>query len=230
MADPQTADLGFYQPTPGSDVGTWGLPINANAGALDSLFSNVATISLTNAPVTLNLPPNSGAAWAGPYQSQSALINLIGTITANIIITIPRPGFFIFWNQCLSTGNPAGGNNSNNYIQLRASGVGNVVGCPVGKKFTVFCDGTNVDFVDLPDPGTQMTLTVSELPIDSYPTWMTACTVSPWLLMDGSVYLNTAYPTLAALLGTIFGGVSGTSFQVPTKTPFNLAQPQFIKT
>jgi len=36
-----------------------------------------------------------------------------------------------------------------------------------------------------------------------------------WLRCDGTVYNNTQYPLLAAQLGTMFGGVSGTSFAVP---------------
>jgi microcystin-dependent protein len=36
-----------------------------------------------------------------------------------------------------------------------------------------------------------------------------------FLFCDGTVYLNVTYPTLAALLGTTYGGVLGVSFGVP---------------
>jgi len=36
-----------------------------------------------------------------------------------------------------------------------------------------------------------------------------------WLLCDGAIHLNTAFPALAALLGTLYGGVIGVSFAVP---------------
>lgn len=212
MADPQTSNLGFYQPTRGSDPGTWDSPVNANSGALDSLFGVVATIGLTNAPVTLTTPPNSGASWSGPYQSQSGLLKFTGAITANIPVTIPRAGYFIAWNLCTSSGIGAGSTSASNYVQLTTGAVGgNNIGIPYGKKCHVFSDGTNMDFVNMADPGTAYDLHGAT----AMPSWMTACSVLPYLVKDGTVYNNSAYPALASILGTTFGGTPSLTFAVP---------------
>ena len=212
MADPQTTNLGLYQPTRGSDSGTWDLPVNSNTGATDSLFGNVANIGLTSVPVTLTLPPNSGASWNGPYQSQSALLNLTGAITASCAITVPRAGYFIVWNQCTSgsSGFLAGATAGSFFVQL-TTGSGNVIGVPPGKKCHVFSDGTNMDFVNMPDAGTRLDLHG----VTAMPSWMTACTVLPYLIRDGSIYNNTAYPALASVLQNAFGGTPGLNFAVP---------------
>lgn len=210
MSDPQTSNRGFYQPTRGSDSGTWDLPVNANEGALDSLFSNVATISLTSVNATLTTPPNSGASWSGPYQSQSALIKLTGAISANITITIPCAGFFIFWNACTSGSVMAGSTTGSNYIRVGSSSPGNYIGLPPGKKLHVFCDGTDCDFVNAPDPGTAYDLHGAT----ALPSWMTACTVLPYLIKDGTIYNKSTYPALASYCQNAFGG-SGTTFAVP---------------
>lgn len=194
--------MGLYVPLRGSDVGVWDLPENANDSATDSLFTNLVTISLSNAPVTLTTPPNSGAAWAGPYQSQSALIRFTGMLTASCTVTFPRPGFFIVENLC-TVGAFA--------VILASAAPGNVIGITPGKKMHVFNDGVNMDFVDLQDPSTPYDLHGAT----AMPAWMTACTVLPYLIKDGTIYNNSLYPALAAALGNQFGGTPGVSFAVP---------------
>ena len=213
MADPQTANIAVYQVPRGGDAGSWDSPTNANWGAMDSLAGNVATIGLTNAPVTLTTPPNSGASWNGPYQSQSALLQFTGAITANCVVTIPRAGYFMVQNLCTSgsTGFYAGASPGSFYVQLTTGVAGNVIGVPPGKKCHVFSDGTNMDFVNMPDPGTRLDLHG----LTALPTWMTACTVRPYLIRDGSIYNNSAYPGLASVLQNTFGGTPGLSFAVP---------------
>ncbi len=192
MSDPQSANVGVYLPLLNSDVGSWNQPCNANFSVIDSLASNVATMGLTNVPVSLTVPPNSGASWSGPYQSQSALIRLTGTITANIVLTIPRAGFFIVENLCTPTGYY--------YVQLVSSGGGNAIGAPPGQKTHIFNDGTNMDFVDLPPVGSYLDLAYSGGD-SGLPAWITACTVPPYLNCNGSPFSAITYPQLAALLG-----------------------------
>jgi len=53
------------------------------------------------------------------------------------------------------------------------------------------------------------------MPTGSVVSFAGAVAPTDWLLCDGTIYLNTAFPALAALLGTTYGGVFGTSFGVP---------------
>jgi hypothetical protein len=213
MADPQTTNRGFYAPTRGSDSGVWDLPINANSSAYDSMFSNVSTLTLGSANVTLSVPPNSGASWAGPYQSQSALINMTGTITTNLTITIPCAGFFLFWNQCLSSsGIYAGSINTAFNITLASAAPGSVIGARPGRPFWVFCDGVNVNYIDEHPTGMTQEWFLQN---QALPSWVTGCTTFPWIIADHSTYNNSQFPVLAGVLGNMFGGTPGVSFRVP---------------
>jgi microcystin-dependent protein len=163
----------------------------------------------------LTAPPNSGAAWSGPYQTQSALIRLTGNLTASCAVTIPRAGFFIFENLCTSGGGahpPLAGSIAGTFVvTLQSSSPGNVIGLPPGRKIHVFCDGTNVDFVNLENPGTQVDWTG----LTAMPAWVTACTVQPYLLRDGANYAIGSYPALYSMLGNQFGGTAGLNFNTP---------------
>jgi hypothetical protein len=107
------------------------------------------------------------------------------------VITIPVPGFFIIENRCQVGAF---------YVQLASSGGGNAIGAPPGQKTYVFNDGTNMDYVDLPPVGTYLDLAYAG-GNSGLPAWMTACTVSPYLVCNGSVFNQATYPQLYALLG-----------------------------
>lgn len=212
MSDPQTAALGLYQPTRGSDPGTWDQPVNANTGATDSLFTNVAAITLSNANVTLSTPPNSGAAWTGPYQSQSALIRVNGVISANCAILLPRPGFFLVENLCtVASGVPAGAQAGTFAVVALGSGGGGQVGIPPNKKQWIFYDGTNVDYIGMPEAGTAYDLHGAT----ALPSWMAVCTVAPYLLKNGANYTVVAFPALYGAIANQFGGTPSLNFNVP---------------
>jgi hypothetical protein len=187
MADPQTANVGAYVPTVGSDAGTWWQPCNANFSVTDSLAANVSTISLTNSPVTLTTPPNSGAAWAGPYQSQSGILRFTGTLSAACTVTLPRAGFFIVENLCTVGAF---------YVALSSSIPGNIICAPPGEATHIYNDGTNVKYVDFGRIGSYLDLGTSTVPA-----WITNCTVQPYLNCDGTTFNATTYPVLNSLLG-----------------------------
>ena len=187
MSDPQTTNIGAYVPSRGSDTGTWDQPCNANFSVTDSLAANVATITLTSSPVTLTTPPNSGSAWAGPYQSQSGILRFTGTLGADVTVTIPRAGFFIVQNKCV-VGSHA--------VILASAAPGNVIGCPPGETIQVFCDGVDMDFVALGRVNEYEDWAVSTVP-----RWVSVCTVPPYLNCDGSAFSGTTYPNTAAYLG-----------------------------
>ena len=188
MSDPQTSNVGLYQPTRGSDPGTWDSPVNANTGAADSLAANVAIIPLTSGNVNLTTPPNSGASWSGPYQSQSGILRFTGTLTGNVTVTLPRAGFFIVENLCV-----VGVGHS---VELISVAPGEIISAPPGEAVHIYCDGVNVRYVNLGRIGSYLDLATATIP-----QWIINCTVPPYLNCDGSTFSAVTYPQLAALLG-----------------------------
>lgn len=203
MPDPTTSNKLLLAPTRGSDSGTWDLPVNADWTALDGMLGGVTTIPLSTTTTILLTTPATGSvsASAGPNQSQNACLILTGTLTGNVALQFTLPGFYIINNQCLG----------NFWVQLNPStGTGNAITAPPGRKAHVFFDGANMDYVDTQEVGSFMDMAVA-----TTPPWMTACSVAPWLICDGSLYTSSIFPALNALLGSTFGGNGLTTFAVP---------------
>jgi microcystin-dependent protein len=204
MADPTTVNKGFFVPNTGADVGTWGTVLNTNFAAMDGNFGGFAILALS-VGTTFALS-NSGASLtpgAGPNQSTNALLKFTGTLSGNNVVQFSVPGFYIIDNRCTV---------GSFYIQLAPSaGTGTFVGAPPGQKVWVFYDGTNVDYVDQPPVGSAMDLHG----VTAIPAWMSACSVLPYLIKDGTTYNVATYPALAAYLGSTFGGNGVTTFAVP---------------
>jgi microcystin-dependent protein len=205
LADPTTSNKLLAVPTRGSDSGTWDLPVNGNSNALDGILGGVTTISVSASTTILLSVPSTGSvsAGSGPNQSENAMIVLTGTLTGgNSVIQFTLPGFYIINNQC-TVGTA--------FIQLApASGTGNRIGAPIGRKCHVFFDGTNMDYVDMPEVGSFM-----DMAVPAVPAWISGCTVLPWLVCDGSVLNVNNYTALGNLLGSAFGGNGITTFGVP---------------
>jgi microcystin-dependent protein len=204
MPEPNTTNVALIVPNTGDLVGAWGTAaLNTNFTAIDGLFGGVATIALASATtIALSLPSGSITPGAGPVQSQNALIKLTGTLTGNCVLTLGMPGRYMFHNQCTV---------GSFYVQITSSGLGNACGLPPGQKVTLFHDGVNIDYVDSVPVGAALDLHG----VTSTPAWMTACTVRPYLLKDGTTYNVSSYPALGALLGSTFGGNGATTFGVP---------------
>lgn len=201
MADPLTVNVGLAVPLRGSNVGTWDTPVNADFGAIDGMFAGVANIGLSSTPVTLTSPsgftPTPGA---GPVQSQNAVLQFSGALTANVTVTLPTPGVYVLVN--MTTGNFL--------VSFRALGSGEVIATPQGSRMRVYCDGTNVRFINLGRPG-ELSFEGGEIAV---PAWIAACSVRPYLLCDGSVHNIADYPYLGAKYGSKFGGNGATTFGV----------------
>ena len=203
MTEPTTPNLGLIVPNTGDLVGSWGTAaLNPDYVALDGILGGSLVVPLTNSGVTLGLPAGTIVPSSGPVQSQNALITFTGTITANITITLGMPGRYVFWNKCTPL---------TYYVQIASSGAGTTIGLPPSKKCSVFHDGTNCDFIDVPDTGTAYDLHGAT----TLPAWMLACTTLPYLVKDGTIYSIAAYPTLGAMLGSTFGGDGVITFAVP---------------
>lgn len=203
MTEPTTINVGYIVPNTGDLSGTWGsAALNPNFQALDGFQGGLAAIALSGNLVLSSPAGYTPSPGAGPTQSQNALIRFSGALTANIAVTFPLPGYYIIENLCTGT--------ASHYVQLVSTVGGNKIGAIPGKKCHVFNDGTNMDYVNMPDPGQAYDLHGAT----TYPAWMSACTVAPYLIKDGSQYATATYPALFSVIGYTFGG-SGANFNVP---------------
>jgi len=196
-----TVNVGLAVPLRGSNVGTWDTPVNSDFGAIDGMFAGIANIAVANTPVTLSSPagftPTPGP---GPVQSQNAVLQFSGVLTANVAITLPTPGVYVIENNTTGAF----------LLTFRAIDTGEVIATPQGSRMRVYCDGTNVRFANLGWPGKL----VFEGGESGLPAWIAACTKRPFLLCDGTVYNIADYPALGAKYGTKFGGNGATTFGV----------------
>lgn len=210
MSEPNTVNVGLVVPNTGDLSGSWGTSaVNLNMTALDGMLGGVQSFSLSSGTTfALTLPSGSLTPGAGPNQSQNALIKLTGTLTGNAQIQFGMPGKYIIFNQCTV---------GSFFVQLAptgGTGSGNGIGAPPGEMVTVFYDGTSMNYVDMGRVGSALDLHG----VTTYPAWMNACTVKPFLIKDGTVYTTSVYPALSALLGSTFGGNGITTFAVPDES------------
>lgn len=206
---PNTVNKYLNVPNTGDLVGAWGTTaINFNMSGLDGVLGGFATISLSSATTfALSLPTGASTGLtpgAGPTQSQNSLLKFTGTLTGSANVQFTMPGFYIVHNACTV---------GTFFIKLSPSaGTGNAICAPPGRKAHVFFDGTDLDYVDMPEVGSALDLHQSGTTI---PAWISNCTVVPYLLKDGTIYSTSTYPQLGAQLGSAFGGNGATTFGVP---------------
>lgn len=204
MVNPRTVNTGIIVPLTGADVDLWGeLDVNPNMVAIDGFIGGVQTIAITGGNLTLSAPAGFTATpTPGPTQSQNRVLRLTGVLTTNELITLPLPGSYIVEN--LTTGN----------FQVQIQGAVSVVeavALPQGSATSIYNDGSRVRFSDLGKVG-QMEFWAG---LTALPTWITWCTVPPYLLCDGGAQTFTQFPYLGARLGANFGGNGVTTFGVP---------------
>ena len=203
MADPTTTNTGLAIPLRGADVGTWDTPVNGDFSAIDGYLGGVQIISAASSPITLTSPAGfTPTPSGGPTQAQNAILRVTGTLTAPVQVTLPLPGPLVIEN--LTTGAFV--------LSFRAIGSGQVIAVDQGEIQTVYNDGTNVRFVNL---GVRIGETSIWAGLAAMPAWVTACTVPPFVLCDGTIYNFSAYPYLGARLLGSFGGNGVTTFGVP---------------
>lgn len=205
MVNPRTVNLGIIVPLTGADVDTWGEDdVNPNMVSLDGLIGGRQNISVTNVPITLTSPSGFTATpGSGPTQAENKYLAFTGTMTGNVRVTLPLPGHYIIDNQ--TTGNFV--------LSFQGATATEVIGAPPGAVFSIFNDGSRVRFVDMGKPGDDEMWNG----LTAMPAWVTACTVRPYLLNDGTVYNIADYPALGARFGSTFGGNGITTFAVPDK-------------
>lgn len=175
-----TPNKNLEQPLRGSNVGVWDTPMNSNTSILDNALGGTTTIALTNAPVTLT-----------DAQSQCVFINFTGTITGNCDIFFPLRGACYTVEALI--------NNFNFLVTLQTTAAGSqVVCCPPLEAFDIKIDGNtgNVRFRNFGRIGSYM-----DLAANAVPSWITNCTIPPYLYCNGQAFSGATYPALANLLG-----------------------------
>lgn len=173
-----TPNLGLSTPAHGSNVDTWDAdPINLNSNTLDRKFGAVASVGVSSIPVTLSAT-----------QYQSAVLRISGTLTSNVSIILPAVSL------PYTVENRAGGGFT---VSLTTNTGGENIGCPPGGVFDCFTDGTNVRFKNLGQVGDLKWIYSA-----TTPAWITACTIRPYLLCDGSSFSASTYPLLNGWLGS----------------------------
>lgn len=179
MVDPTTANIGLAQPTRGSDVGTWDLPVNGNSSILDLCSGGTNVIALNNSNVILA---------SSQFQSKRLVFN--STLTGNVTITFPTSFTKSYEIQNSCTGSSAF------IVTLATSAGGQVVCAPPGEMIDVVNDGSSLIFKNLGRIGEY--LDYAGL---SVPAWISNCSVPPYLLCNGTAFSAGTYPALSVILG-----------------------------
>jgi hypothetical protein len=186
LADPVTVNRNLAQPTRGSDVGTWDVPLNGNFGLLDTIVGGIASVAATGGVITLNAA-----------QLQCGTISVSGSLGADAAIAFPAvQGWWSVEN--LTTGGPA--------LFVQAGSNAQVICVPPFEITDVQVNGNVVKFRNLGRIGTFIDYAVS-----SIPNWITKCTIPPYLLCDGSAFSGGTYPQLAGMIGSNVPDLRGRS-------------------
>ena len=115
-------------PASGSDVNTWATPLNADWAIIDRAFGGVQA---------LNVVALSGTQALTATQYQPPIINVSGTLTADVAYQFPT-GVGGFWFVSNIT---TGAHN----LSFSSGGAGRTVTIAQGVRAAIICDGTNVD-------------------------------------------------------------------------------------
>lgn len=181
MADNNTPNIQLLYPTHLGDVGSWDTPLNSNWVGLDLILGGISVVTLTNANVVLS---------AAQYQSK--VINFTGTLTGSVTITFPTSFIksYEIFNTCVGT--------SVYTVTLQTTAVGTVI-CAI-PDFQMPTPVVNYNgsfyYVGLPKVGNYWDHAGS-----SVPSWVSGCTIPPYLNCDGTTFSSGAYPNLFNMLG-----------------------------
>jgi len=174
-----TSNRGYIIQTSGENAGTWGLDpgLNGSFQAIDTNLGGVTTVTLSSSNVTLS-----------STQYANGTIILSGTLTANVLVVFPAiQAWFTIFNQ--TTGSFT--------ATLASQGATEAIAIEQGAIADILINGTQVKFRNLPPVGTYLDVADATVPA-----WITACTVPPYLICDGSTFSAVTYPYLNTKLGT----------------------------
>jgi len=180
MVDPTTPNLVLAQPLRGTDVGTWDVPVNGNMGIIDQAFGGVTVVTLSSVGVVL-----------ASSQAQNSIIRITGTLTVNGV-GITLPSIYKGW----TIDNQLTNSLSSFAVVISSTGGTSLIGIAPGVN-DIFYDGTTVKYRNLGRIGEYW-----DYAGPTVPTWVTNCTIPPYLNCNGSAFSSATYPILANSLGT----------------------------
>jgi microcystin-dependent protein len=164
------------------DTGTWGPLVNNNWSIADAGLGGTASVSLSSAGGALTLTASS---------YNNFFLQFTGSLPSDTIVTLPAIGSFYSVVNNVS-------NSSLFKLTLATTAAGSqAIGLPPGALQDILTDGSNVKFKSLPPIGS-----CHYLGATAVPSWVTACTVPPYLYCNGATFSSATYPYLNALLGS----------------------------
>ena len=142
MASTYTNRLGLEKQGDGENPNSWGSILNTNViDLIDDAIAGYEIVSVSSTGITLS--DNNGTT----DQSRNAALEFAGTLTANVIITIPseEKTYFVREN---TTGSFA--------VQMKTA-AGSALNLTQGQNTFVACDGTSIYQLDIPTSVTSFT-------------------------------------------------------------------------
>lgn len=174
-------NIQLEQPARGDQSSTWETPVNSNATVMDLCCGGNSAIALAGVNVILS-----------STQYRSRTITLTSTLTASVSLTLPTSFVKSYEILNLCTGSSAF------TVTLKTTATGGQVICaPPGETSYVLNNAGNISFRNLGRVGEYWDHAGS-----SVPSWVSGCTVPPYLNCDGTTFSSSTYPQLAITLGT----------------------------
>lgn len=182
MASTYTTRLRLEKQGDGENDTTWGQKANTVFDLADDAIAGMTTINTTGGSTTLT--SNNGAA----DEARRAILKVTGTLVSNATLTIPaQTKTYIVWNATSGSFT----------VTIKTSG-GTGVAITQGKKFLIFCDGTDC-FGAIDDSALLPSSATGEV-AGSLKPWPGLSAPSGWDFCYGQAVSRTTYATLFATL------------------------------
>lgn len=181
MVSTFSSNIQLEQPAFNDQPGTWDTPVDSNWTILDRVLGGVNTISLNNANVTL---------LSSQFQCKTLIFN--STLTGSVTITFPTS-----FLKSYEISNTCTGSSAFTVTLATTAAGGQVICAPPNEFHDVHNNGTNMTFKSLHRIGRYWDYVGT-----SVPSWITGCTVKPYLNCDGTTFSSATYPQLTTILGS----------------------------
>lgn len=177
-----SSNILLEEPAHGDQTGVWDTPLDSNWTILDRILGGVTTLGLNNSNVAL---------LSSQYQSKTIVFN--STLTGSVTITFPTSFVksYEILNQC------SGSSAFTITLATTAAG-GQVICAPPSELIDVRNGGANLTYTGLRHRVGKFW----DYAGSSLPSWISGCTVPPYLNCDGTTFSSATYPQLATVIGS----------------------------